>query len=169
MKDEPSAAPLYHPKDVSIVTAYSVCQYVMDLCNHFQITFACTQMNLWTSVNGSKAYYGRKAPHCEYRIGDKIFHFRFVGNTKKFPPSWSGPLENMAKLSLVASQSQNSHQHANGSMQTRSNSTSCVDMQVERQSPHTKGGTAASCLHSRWKKTQFILHALTLMITPPFP
>lgn len=96
---------LYRPEDVSVATAYTAHQYVTDLREHLQTTFAWAQENLEASVKGSKAYYDRKASHREYQVGDKVFFFKFatpVGISKKFLPCWSGPFEIVGKLSPVA-------------------------------------------------------------------
>ena len=96
---------LYRPEDVSVATAYTAHQYVTDLRDHLQATFAWAQENLEASVKGSKAYYDRKVSHHEYNVGDKVFLFRFatqVGISRKFLPRWIGPFEIVGKLSPVA-------------------------------------------------------------------
>ena len=89
-----------------MATAYTAHQYVRDLLNHLQTTFAWAQENLEASVKGSKAYYDdRKACHREYQIGDKVFLFQFTtqaGISRKFLSRWAGPLEITGKLSPVA-------------------------------------------------------------------
>lgn len=54
---------LYRPEDVSVATACTAHQYVADLHDHLQVTFAWAQQNLETSAKGAKAYYDRKASH----------------------------------------------------------------------------------------------------------
>ena len=96
---------LYRPEDVSIATAYTAHQYVTDLREHLQATFAWAQQSLETQVRGQKAYYDRKASGREYEVGHKVFYFSFVkpaGVSKKFLPSWTGPFEIVGKLSPVA-------------------------------------------------------------------
>lgn len=96
---------LYHPEDVSVATAYTATQYVSKLREHLRSTFAWAQENLETRAKGAKAYYERKTTPREYEIDDKVFYFRFtkpVGISRKFLPSWSGPVEIVGKLSPVA-------------------------------------------------------------------
>lgn len=86
---------LYCREDVSVATAHMAHHYVTDLHKHLQTTFAWAQVNLEASAGGQKAYYERKTFDCEYEVGDKVFYFKFtklVGISKKFLPSWLGPL-----------------------------------------------------------------------------
>lgn len=96
---------LYQAEDVSVVTAYTSHQYVADLREHLQATFAWAQGHLEASVEGAKAYYDKKTSHREYEVGDKVMYFKFAkptGVSTKFLPSWSGPFEIVSKLSPVA-------------------------------------------------------------------
>ena len=62
---------LYHPEDVSIATTYTAHQYVADLREHLQATFAWAQVNLEASVKGAKAYYDKTTSNHGYEIAKK--------------------------------------------------------------------------------------------------
>lgn len=96
---------LYQAEDFNVATAYTAHEYVRDLREHLQTTFALAQENLEASAQGAKAYYDRKTSDREYEVGDKVFLFKFIqptGIPKKFLPRWTGPFEIVGKLSPVA-------------------------------------------------------------------